>query len=147
MSRIRSWRILPHGITAPTLRHFLEAGHKPTRLVVMLQREVALAITAPPGQWSLLTVSVRFYADPVLVQVVPPSAFLPPPAVHSAVAAITVRPGPPPMDPEPFFATVRAGFAAPRQQLRNSLGRGLSIQPAGRASWSLRHDPSDAPRP
>jgi len=120
---------LPYGITAPTLRHFLEAGHKPTRLIVMLQREVALAITAPPGQWSLLTVSVRFYADPVLVQVVPPSAFLPPPAVHSAIVAITVRPGPPPMDPAPFFTTVRAGFAAPRQQLRNSLARGLGIAP------------------
>ncbi len=120
---------LPYGITAPTLRHFLEAEHKPTRLVVMVQREVARALTAPPGQWSLLTVSVRFYADPVLVQVVPPSAFLPPPAVHSAIVAITVRPGPPPMEAQALFAAVRAGFTAPRQQLRNSLGRGLGIAP------------------
>jgi 16S rRNA (adenine1518-N6/adenine1519-N6)-dimethyltransferase len=120
---------LPYGITAPTLRHFLEAEHKTQRLTVMVQREVAQTLTAPPGDWSLLTVSVRFYADPVLVQLVPPTAFFPPPAVHSAIVSITVRPGPPLMDPERFFPVVRAGFHSPRQQLRNSLARGLRVSP------------------
>jgi 16S rRNA A1518/A1519 N6-dimethyltransferase RsmA/KsgA/DIM1 with predicted DNA glycosylase/AP lyase activity len=31
---------------------------------------------------------------------------------------------------EPFFGTVRAGFCAPRKQLRNTLAQGLRIEAA-----------------
>jgi 16S rRNA (adenine1518-N6/adenine1519-N6)-dimethyltransferase len=72
---------LPYYITSPVLRHFLEASVKPERLVVMVQQEVARAITAGPGQRSVLSISVPFYGRPEIVAYVPAASFYPAPAV------------------------------------------------------------------
>jgi 16S rRNA (adenine1518-N6/adenine1519-N6)-dimethyltransferase len=123
---------LPYYIAAPVLRRFLEADQPPTRLVVMLQKEVAESIAAGPGSMSLLGVAVQFYGRPRLLFSVPPGAFYPPPKVSSAVLRIDVGGGPGEEMPDaaPFFEVVRAGFSAPRKQLRNSLAQGLGIPPA-----------------
>ena len=122
---------LPYYIAAPVLRHFLEGDLPPTRLVVMLQREVAESISAGPGRMSLLGVSVQFYGRPRLLFGVPASAFFPPPKVRSAVLRIDVAEGPRVEVPnaDSFFEVVRAGFSAPRKQLRNSLAQGLGAPP------------------
>ena len=123
---------LPYYIAAPVLRHFLEDDLPPTRLVVMLQREVAESIAAGPGRMSLLGVAVQFYGRPHLLFGVPPRAFYPPPKVRSAVLRIDVGDGPRVEVPNAttFFEVVRAGFSAPRKQLRNSLAQGLGLPPA-----------------
>jgi 16S rRNA (adenine1518-N6/adenine1519-N6)-dimethyltransferase len=123
---------LPYYIAAPVLRHFLEGDPPPTRLVVMLQREVAESIAAGPGRMSLLGVAVQFYGRPRLLFGVPPRAFHPPPKVRSAVLRIDVGDGPTVEVPDAsaFFEVVRAGFSAPRKQLRNSLAQGLGLPPA-----------------
>ena len=61
---------------------------------------------------------------------VPPTAFYPRPKVTSAVVKIDVYPGSALEldDRVAFFRVVRAGFNAPRKQLRNSLAQGLQIQ-------------------
>ena len=130
---------LPYYITAPVLRHFLEASTRPRRLVVMVQREVAASIVAGPGRMSLLGLSVQFYGTPRTLFSVPPSAFYPPPRVHSALLAIDVRESPAVAvdDASGFFSVARAGFAAPRKQLRNSLALGLGLEP-GAAEALLR---------
>jgi 16S rRNA (adenine1518-N6/adenine1519-N6)-dimethyltransferase len=122
---------LPYYIAAPVLRHFLEGDLPPTRLVVMLQREVAESIAAGPGRMSLLGVAVQFYGHPRLLFGVPPQAFHPPPKVRSAVLRIDVSEGPTVEVPNAstFFEVVRAGFSAPRKQLRNSLAQGLGLPP------------------
>ena len=122
---------LPYYIAAPVLRHFLEGDPPPTRLVVMLQREVAESIAAGPGRMSLLGVAVQFYGQPHLLFGVPPRAFHPPPKVRSAVLRIDVGEGPRVEVPNAsaFFEVVRAGFSAPRKQLRNSLAQGLGLPP------------------
>lgn len=120
---------LPYAVAAPVLRHFLEAEHRPSLLVVMLQREVAQNLVNPKRR-SLFAISVQFYGEPSLVTTVPPRAFLPPPQVHSAVVRIAVRTTLPPIAPADFFPVVRAGFTAPRQHLRNSLAHGLRVPPA-----------------
>jgi 16S rRNA (adenine1518-N6/adenine1519-N6)-dimethyltransferase len=122
---------LPYYITAPVLRHFLETPTPPRRLMVMVQREVAESIVAGPGRMSLLGLSVQFYGAPRMLFSVPPSAFYPPPRVHSAVLAIDVRESPAVAvdDASAFFSVARAGFAAPRKQLRNSLALGLGLPP------------------
>ncbi|MEE8353832.1 MAG: rRNA adenine N-6-methyltransferase family protein, partial [Dehalococcoidales bacterium] len=84
-------------------------------------------IAAAPGAMSLLSVSVQFYGEPVVVGIVAATSFYPPPAVDSAILKITVdeslrlssadQPG--------FFGLVRAGFSASRKQLANSLAHGL----------------------
>ena len=124
---------LPYYAANPIIRRFLEADHRPTEMVVMVQREVAESMTAAPGRMSLLSVAVQFYASASMVCSVPPSAFRPAPKVTSAVVRLELLPQPPLDESEAgaFFNLVRAGFSAPRKQLHNSLAQGL-----GKASTS-----------
>jgi 16S rRNA (adenine1518-N6/adenine1519-N6)-dimethyltransferase len=117
---------LPYYITSPVLRHFLEAEAKPEAMVVMVQKEVAEAIAAKPGDMSLLSVSVQFYGEPRIITIVPAESFYPAPKIDSAILKIDIYPEPRvDVDEKGFFDTVRAGFAAPRKQLANSLAKGL----------------------
>jgi 16S rRNA (adenine1518-N6/adenine1519-N6)-dimethyltransferase len=99
-------------------------------MVVTVQLEVAQSMAAAPGKMGLLSVGVQFYGLPRIVCTVPPEAFRPPPKVHSAVVRIDLYPKPAVdvSDEADFFALVRAGFAAPRKQLTNSLALGLRTQ-------------------
>jgi len=121
---------LPYNIGAAVLRHFLEAGMPPERMVVMLQREVAESICAAPGELGLLGVSVQAYARARRLFNVAPRAFSPPPKVTSSVIELTRREEPivTLSEREAFFKTLRAGFSAPRKQLRNTLAQGLRIE-------------------
>ena len=123
---------LPYYAASPIIRRFLEAPAPPQRLVVMVQREVAAAMTAPPGAMSLLSVATQFYAAASVVTQAPPRAFRPAPRVASTVIKLLVRPAPAVSVPdrEAFFAVVRAGFTAPRKQLRNSLMQGCAAPAA-----------------
>ena len=124
---------LPYYITSPVLRHFLDGSARPQLMVVMVQREVAEAIAAGPGDMSLLSVSVQFYGRPEIVSYVPAESFYPVPEVDSAVLRINLYPEPAVAvsDEGGFFELVRAGFAAPRKQLANSLSQGLGLPKPG----------------
>ncbi len=124
---------LPYYIVSPVLRHFLEAVVKPEMMVVMVQKEVAKAIVAEPGQMSLLSISVQFYGKPAIVSYVPASCFYPAPKVDSAILKIGLYPQPAVAvaDRKGFFALVRAGFSASRKQIVNSLAQGLGSTGAG----------------
>ena len=121
---------LPYYAANPIIRRFLEEAPRPRLMVVMVQQEVARSMTAGPGAMSILSVAVQFYAQAIQVCTVPSVAFRPPPKVTSAVVKLVPRPVPPvPVaDPAAFFRLVRAGFAAPRKQLRNSLSQGLGVE-------------------
>jgi 16S rRNA (adenine1518-N6/adenine1519-N6)-dimethyltransferase len=120
---------LPYYITAHVLRHFLEASVKPQIMVVMLQKEVAEAIVAEPGQMSLLSISVQFYGEPRIISNVPARCFYPAPAVDSAILRVDVYPQPAVAvtNKGSFFELVRAGFTASRKQIGNSLAQGLGL--------------------
>jgi 16S rRNA (adenine1518-N6/adenine1519-N6)-dimethyltransferase len=120
---------LPYYAATPIVRRFLEAEHKPTMLVVMLQREVAREMTAQPGKMGILSVATQLYGKPRIVTSVPPRAFRPAPNVKSAVVRIDVYETPAVAfeSPGEFFRVVKAGFSAPRKQIRNNLKRGLDI--------------------
>ena len=120
---------LPYYAAQPIIRRFLEAGRKPTLMVVMVQREVARNMTAAPGDMSLLSVATQLYGRPRIVASVPPRAFRPTPKVTSAIVRIDVFSGPV-LDIDSidaFFILARAGFSAPRKQIHNCLQQGLSI--------------------
>jgi len=123
---------LPYYITSPVLRHFLEASLKPQIIVVMVQKEVAEAIVAKPGQTSMLSISVQFYGEPAIISYVPAQCFYPAPEVDSAILKINLYSQPPVevTDREGFFSLVRAGFSAPRKQIGNSLAQGLELSKA-----------------
>ena len=122
---------LPYYAANPIIRRTLESAPPPSQALFMVQREVAYSMTARPGAMTLLSVATQYYAEARLVCAVPPSAFRPPPKVRSAVVRLTPRerPAADAPDRDAFFAVVRAGFAAPRKQLRNSLSRGLGLEP------------------
>lgn len=128
---------LPYYITALILRHTLEARNRPSRLVVMVQREVAERMTAAPGEMNLLGLSAQFYGTPRIVAQVPATAFYPRPKVDSAVVRIDLFPQPALEGParEFFFALARAGFAEKRKQLHNSLERNLHLAPEQVMGW------------
>ncbi|MYC34304.1 MAG: ribosomal RNA small subunit methyltransferase A [Chloroflexi bacterium] len=117
---------LPYYAASPITRRFLESEQSPDVMVVMLQREVGEAMTAKPGAMTLLSVATQIYAEASVVTHVPARSFRPPPKVSSTVVKLKVRSkaAAPVEDVARFFALVRAGFAAPRKQLRNSLAQG-----------------------
>jgi 16S rRNA (adenine1518-N6/adenine1519-N6)-dimethyltransferase len=120
---------LPYNIASAVLRHFLEAKHKPTLIVAVMQKEVAQSVAAQPGDMSLLSVGVQLYGRPSIVEYIPPTGFYPQPKVDSAILRIEVYSNPPVKvdDEVAFFDVVHGGFSTPRKQLRNSLSYGLHI--------------------
>lgn len=119
---------LPYAITAPVLRHFLEAALPPELSVVLVQWEVAERITAAPGDLSVLAHSVQIYAEATIVARVPASSFLPAPAVDSAVLRLRRRPAPAVAvdSVDRLFRVIKGGFLQPRKQLGNALPGGLA---------------------
>ncbi len=120
---------LPYFIGTAIVRQFLEATMRPRRLVVTLQAEVAESMTAPPGRMSYLGVEVQTLAMAKVLFRLAPRAFNPPPKVRSAVVRLDLlEPAEVEVDDrDAFLSLVRAGFAAPRKRLRNSLAVGLRI--------------------
>ncbi len=121
---------VPYYITSAILRKLLDRPHRPHRLVLTVQKEVAERILAEPGNMSILAVSVQFYGQPVLVTRLNPAVFWPRPDVESAVIRIDVYETPVVDVPDEttFFKIVRAGFSQKRKQLKNALAGGLGLK-------------------
>ncbi len=119
---------LPYAITAPVLRHFLEATVPPLMSVVLVQWEVAERITAQAGDLSVLAHSVQIYAEPEIVARVPAQSFFPAPAVDSAILRMRRRPAlAVNVDSvDNLFRVIKAGFLHTRKQLGNALPKGLA---------------------
>lgn len=128
---------LPYGIAAAVVRRLLELAHPPVQLTVMLQLEVAERLTAVPPNMTILSVATQFYAEPRIAFQVPPTVFIPPPKVESAVAILDVRPEPalPMADRPAFFRIVNAGFRQKRKQVANSIAAELDLPKADVSSW------------
>jgi 16S rRNA (adenine1518-N6/adenine1519-N6)-dimethyltransferase len=120
---------LPYSVAAPITRHALEAANQPSRLTVMVQKEVAERMTAEPPEMSILSVATQFYADAHIAFVVPADVFVPRPKVDSAVVQLTPRHELPlPRgDAAEFFRIVNAGFRQKRKQVVNSLSAELKL--------------------
>ena len=124
---------IPYYITSAIIRHLLENGRHPRRLVLTVQEDVAERICAKPGKMSLLSLSVQVYGTPAIVAYIPAEAFYPAPKVDSAVLRVEILPEPviPAQLLDTFFTLIKAGFSQKRKTLRNSISGGLGIAPAG----------------
>ena len=114
---------LPYYITTQILLELLNRELQATKIVTMVQREVAERMTASPGSkiYGALSVAVQFRSEPRIAFDVPPESFLPPPEVTSSVVVCDVRKPPFDVDEEFFTKVVRASFAQRRKTLLNSL--------------------------
>lgn len=116
---------LPYNVATPLIARLLEGVPRLTRLVVLVQREVAERLAAPPGtrESGAVSVKVHFFARPSVLAVVPPTVFVPRPRVDSALVAFDRLPAPPVDVPSAagLFELARAGFAQRRKTLRQAL--------------------------
>ena len=100
------------------------------RLVLMVQREVAERIAAPPGGMSYLSVFVQYHARARVAFRVPRDAFEPAPKVESAVLVLEPYALDDRLDAEAedhLWRVVQAGFRERRKMLHNVLARQLPI--------------------
>ncbi len=116
---------LPYYITSPILMHLFRYAEVFSRLVIMVQKEVADRIAAKPGSrdYGLLSATVQLYAKVEKLFTLPPGAFSPPPKVYSTVLRLTIDPqaerlGVP--DAE-FLEFLKLSFGQKRKTLFNNL--------------------------
>ncbi|MBI4599590.1 ribosomal RNA small subunit methyltransferase A [Candidatus Uhrbacteria bacterium] len=125
---------IPYNITSIIIRKFLEQGPQPSRMVLLIQKEVAERICARPPHMNILALSVQYFAHPKVLFDVSRNSFVPRPNVDSAVIEIvlhgkkgsgtnSLRE----IEPDPFFRLVTAGFAQKRKLLASNLAQGLGI--------------------
>ncbi|HEY8911534.1 MAG TPA: 16S rRNA (adenine(1518)-N(6)/adenine(1519)-N(6))-dimethyltransferase RsmA [Desulfosporosinus sp.] len=122
---------LPYYITSPLIMHFLDQADRLSGMTIMVQKEVADRIAAPPGSktYGILSIAVQISAQVTKVTDVLPSAFWPSPKVTSAVIRLDLRPYPGfDVDKKDFFRVVKAAFSQRRKTLGNSLTGGLGLK-------------------
>ena len=141
---------IPYYITGQFLRKFLSGENQPSKMVILLQKEVGKRITANDGIESILSISVKAYGKPKNIGKVSKENFSPKPKVDSAILLIDnisrdfftchSRAGgnPDPQqtnldsrlrgndrteltDEEKFFQIVKAGFAHKRKLLAGNI--------------------------
>jgi len=115
---------IPYYLTGEILRQFLSSASQPSKMVVLVQKEVAERIVAKDGKESILSISVKAYGTPRYVKKVPAGAFNPPPKVDSAIIAIEniSKKNFSDQDSEKkFFKLVKLGFGSKRKMLKNNL--------------------------
>ncbi len=118
---------LPYQIASALILMLLEAGRAGAvaRAVIMIQREMAKRITAPPGSrvYGRLTVAVAQHAEAAILFDVKPGSFHPPPSVMSSVLRLVPRAAPlaPVKDQALFEEVVKRAFATRRKMLRRAL--------------------------
>lgn len=115
---------IPYHITSPLFRHvFLESTTTPKSMTLLIQKEVADRICDHESA-SLLTIVVGLFGKARMVCPVPPSAFIPPPKVDSAVIHVDCYPKPiaDPETIEQIFKYTKIAFSQKRKMLSNTFG-------------------------
>jgi 16S rRNA (adenine1518-N6/adenine1519-N6)-dimethyltransferase len=118
---------LPYNVSSPILFKLLHEAGGPPRLIdatLMLQKEVAERLVAPPGtsEYGVLALQTALVADVTLKLILPPGAFRPPPRVTSAVVHLQFRPPQVDVgDRRVFERLVRGVFLQRRKMMINAL--------------------------
>jgi len=115
---------IPYYLTGYIIRSFLETPHKPERMILMIQKEVADRIVARDNKESILSIAIKAYGVPRIVKKVPARYFTPAPNVDSAVLAIEHISNKHFNDSafeKLFFDIVKTGFAHKRKQLAGNI--------------------------
>jgi len=131
---------LPYNIATPLITQLL-LSNRFRRIVALVQREVALRMTAQPGtaEYGLLSLRVQYHGVARRVVDLPPGVFFPRPKVTSTVVSIMPNANP---DHPALFRLIEAAFAQRRKTLFNSLkARGYSTEKIYEALGALNLSP------
>ncbi|HWY55164.1 MAG TPA: 16S rRNA (adenine(1518)-N(6)/adenine(1519)-N(6))-dimethyltransferase RsmA [Terriglobales bacterium] len=116
---------LPYFITSDILLRLFAYRKYFETIVLMVQREVADRMAAPPGtsEYGLLSATAQLYAHVEKLFTLPPSAFSPPPKVFSAVVRLSIASRIEGLNvPETAFIDfLRKSFGQKRKTLWNNL--------------------------
>lgn len=123
--RVRVVGNLPYFLTSDILLRLFEYRKYFESIVIMVQREVADRLAAQPGhsEYGLLSATAQLYASVEKLFTLPPSAFFPPPKVHSAVVRLTIasRIEALRVREEGFIEFLKKSFGQKRKTLWNNL--------------------------
>ena len=138
-SRLKVVANIPYYITTPLVTKLLSCGISFESLVLLVQKEVAVRMAAPPGSKDCGAISyfVSWRSVPGIMFEVPPEAFYPVPKVTSALIRLDVLKAPPfPVsDEELMFSLIRAGFELRRKTLVNAIAADSAL--SGRFSKEM----------
>jgi 16S rRNA (adenine1518-N6/adenine1519-N6)-dimethyltransferase len=127
--RIKVVGNVPYNLSSQIVLRLLEYRECLDRAVLMLQREVADRLAAPPGtkDYGPLSVYVALFTKPTLENKIPAGCFYPKPDVESRVIRLDIRDEPLcRVDDMDFFRLiVRSAFSKRRKTLLNSLKSSL----------------------
>ena len=113
---------IPYYITGEFLRKILSSDIKPSRMVLLVQKEVAERIARSKKE-SILSISVRAYGEPKYIQTIKAGSFSPTPKVDSAVLSIEniSKDFFDKINEKKFFKIVKTGFVHKRKFLISNL--------------------------
>ena len=125
---------LPYSLSSPIVLRLIDLRETFPRAVLMLQKEVARRLCAPPGgkEYGILSVYLGILSEAREAVAVRRTCFFPAPDVDSAVIAVRFRPGVPDDLFRSVQTVVRAAFAQRRKTLRNAP---VPFLPGGPAAW------------
>ncbi len=115
---------LPYNVAVPVVLHLLARLPTITRILVMVQLEVAQRLAARPGSkvYGVPSVKAAWYADVSLAGRIGRNVFWPAPNVDSGLVQMIARPAPQTTATrEEVFAVIDAAFAQRRKTLRAAL--------------------------
>ena len=113
---------IPYYLTAKFIRQFIQSQHQPQSMTLMLQKEVAQRIVVSDNKYSLLSLSVHFYAKSKIITLVAKENFFPQPQVDSAIIHIfDIKPWPYEVEEKFVWQLIHRGFAKKRKKLINNL--------------------------
>ncbi|MDD4780807.1 MAG: 16S rRNA (adenine(1518)-N(6)/adenine(1519)-N(6))-dimethyltransferase RsmA [Tissierellia bacterium] len=121
---------LPYYITTPIIMKILEDKYKISKIVVMVQKEVAQRLNAKPNtkEYSSISLAVQYRADTKIAMIVPNTVFMPRPKVDSAVIELNIleKPRIEVLDEKMLFSVIRGSFGQRRKTILNSISSNLN---------------------
>ncbi len=137
---------LPYFITSDILLRLFDFAKYFDTIVIMVQREVADRVAAPPGgsDYGLLSATAQLYARVEKLFTLPPEAFEPAPKVHSAVLRLNLAPQIEKLGVagDGFIGFLKLSFAHKRKTLWNNLKSRYDEAELRRAMTQARINPS-----
>jgi len=137
---------LPYFITSDILLRLFDFARYFDTIVIMVQREVADRIAAPPGgsDYGLLSATAQLYAKVEKLFTLSPEAFEPAPKVHSTVLRLNLAPQIEKLGVagDGFIGFLKLSFAQKRKTLWNNLKPRYDEAELRRAMTQARINPS-----
>ncbi|MCT6893392.1 MAG: 16S rRNA (adenine(1518)-N(6)/adenine(1519)-N(6))-dimethyltransferase RsmA [Bombilactobacillus mellifer] len=115
---------IPYYITSPIIHKLLESEINFTKIILMVQKEVAQRIVASPktNNYSVLSLYIQEFAQPKISFYVNKNNFYPIPKVDSAVITLDLKPNRlPSLQIKEEMKFIELAFSNRRKQLKNNL--------------------------